>query len=390
MTKDYLKIVNEAGSPAAELYIYGPIANERSFWDTTDGVTEPKGFKQQLKALGKKAVNIHINSNGGSVFAAHAIASQLKNYPGPTTAIIDGLAASAATIITMAADKILMPAGAMMMIHDPMITIEEPANIKDLEEYLSALKPIKDSIIAAYMERSKLPKEELATMMENTTWLTAEECLEMGFADGIQGRVKANITNSALDFGDGTKHKLNKAELSAVCAKLGLKEKEKKPMNEIQMLFSKIAAALGMQVSMENTPAESIAAPEPIAQAAEPAAVAEPAPVINAAQIAEEARMAERARIKALEALDNVENPYIHSLITAAKADGHTAEEIAWALAVAEAVKPNGASYMQALVADQAQSGSEKITAAAPVDEDVMCVERMARELQARYKGGKQ
>lgn len=102
--KPFWEIINKASENTAEIRIYGDIVSEKLWYDSSGDVC-PIGFADALTKLEGKPVCIRINSNGGNVFAAHAIASQIKSYSGDTTVMIDGLAASAATIIAMAGQK---------------------------------------------------------------------------------------------------------------------------------------------------------------------------------------------------------------------------------------------------------------------------------------------
>ena len=110
---------NESSEEKAELLLYGEISNETWFGDEVT----PKQFATDLQAMGGKDLIVHVNSPGGDVFAAHAIYNQLKAYSGQVTAYVDGLAASAATIITCAADKVVMPSNALFMIHNPSVGV---------------------------------------------------------------------------------------------------------------------------------------------------------------------------------------------------------------------------------------------------------------------------
>lgn len=128
--KKFWEIINKADN-TAEIRIYGDIVGQKAWYDDGPSV-DPVGFADDLAKLENRPVTIRVNSNGGNVFAAQTIANNLRTYKGMTTAIVDGLAASAATIIVMAARKIIMPIGSMMMIHDPMVQINEAMNEEEL------------------------------------------------------------------------------------------------------------------------------------------------------------------------------------------------------------------------------------------------------------------
>lgn len=163
-----------------ELTLYGEISSS-TWWG--DEVT-PKQFKEDLDALGDiETLNVYINSPGGDVFAGQTIYSMLKRHKAQVNVYVDGVAASIASLIAMAGDKIIMPANAMMMIHSPW-TIAM-GNAQDFRKLADDMDKIRDSMIVAYESRSALTSEEIAEIMDAETWLSAEECLEYGFADEI-------------------------------------------------------------------------------------------------------------------------------------------------------------------------------------------------------------
>ncbi|KMT23000.1 head maturation protease, ClpP-related [Clostridium cylindrosporum] len=162
--------------------LYGPIS-ETSWWG--DEVT-PKQFSDDLKALGEVSeIDVRINSSGGDVFAAQAINALLRSHRATINVFIDGLAASAATIIAMAGDKIYIPSSAMMMIHNPLVTLWGMYNKQDFESMTEVLDKVKDSIINAYAVKTGKDKQELSDIMDNETWFTGAEAVEQGFADEL-------------------------------------------------------------------------------------------------------------------------------------------------------------------------------------------------------------
>ena len=160
------------------LYLTGVISDE-TWWG--DEIT-PRMFKDDLLA-GAGNVTVWINSPGGDVFAAAQIYNMLMNYTGKITVKIDGLAASAASVIAMAADDVYMSPVSMLMIHNPS-TIA----IGDSEEMLRAkalLDEVKESIINAYEMKSGLSRAKLSHLMDAETWMNANKAVELGFADKI-------------------------------------------------------------------------------------------------------------------------------------------------------------------------------------------------------------
>ena len=164
---------------SAELILYGSIGSDEYWDDISD-----KAFKQDIENLGDvENIILHINSPGGSVFSAVAIANTLKNHKAKITANIDGLAASAATIITSACDTVRMPKNALFMVHNP-ITFAY-GNNQDMQKTLEMLNKVKNSIIETYLNKAKTDKETLSELMDNETWMSAEEAKEYGFVDEI-------------------------------------------------------------------------------------------------------------------------------------------------------------------------------------------------------------
>lgn len=164
---------------SAELILYGSIGSDEYWDDISD-----KAFKQDIENLGDvENITLHINSPGGSVFSAVAIANTLKNHKAKITANIDGLAASAATIITSACDIVKMPKNALFMVHNP-ITFAY-GNNQDMQKTLEMLNKVKNSIIETYLNKAKTDKETLSELMDNETWMSAEEAKEYGFIDEI-------------------------------------------------------------------------------------------------------------------------------------------------------------------------------------------------------------
>ena len=176
MKKFWNWIQNEAGGRV--LRLEGPIDDE-SFWG--DEVT-PKAFREELNA-GTEDITVWINSPGGNVFAAAEIYTMLRDYPGAVTVKIDAIAASAASVIAMAGNKVLMSPVAMLMIHDPS-TIAM-GNTKDMEKAIATLNEVKESIINAYAAKSGLSHNRISKLMENETWMNAKKAVELGFADEV-------------------------------------------------------------------------------------------------------------------------------------------------------------------------------------------------------------
>lgn len=180
MTK-FWNIKNEAGE-VAELLIYGDI------YDGWFSDTDSKQFAQALKSITANEIRVRINSYGGEVFGAQAIYSSLKNHPARVVVHIDGIAASAATIIAMAGDYVVMPENAMMMIHNPLVATVGDA--EELRETADVLDKVRDSIVAVYRGKTGLSDEKLVELMADETWMTAKEAKELGFVDEVAPAMK--------------------------------------------------------------------------------------------------------------------------------------------------------------------------------------------------------
>jgi ATP-dependent Clp protease protease subunit len=171
-------ILTESGEP--ELEFYGLISEFSWF---QDDIT-PAIFKNDLYTAGNgKPVTIRMNSAGGDVIAASVIKSIIQEYPGRVTVKIDGLAASAATIVAMAGDVVTMRDSAYFMIHDPW-TIAA-GNVEDLKKAIDMLKSIKAGIVDSYESKTKIEKYKIEKMMSDETWMSASEAKELGFIDDV-------------------------------------------------------------------------------------------------------------------------------------------------------------------------------------------------------------
>ncbi len=167
------------------LFLNGTIAEE-SWFD--DDVT-PQLFKEELNA-GTGNITVWINSPGGDCVAAAQIYNMLANYKGTVTVRIDGIAASAASVIAMAGTKVIMSPVSMMMIHNPMtIAFGDSAN---MQKAIAMLDEVKESIINAYEIKTGLSRAKLSRLMDAETWMDANSAIEMGFADEIMQRNTAD------------------------------------------------------------------------------------------------------------------------------------------------------------------------------------------------------
>ena len=160
------------------LELYGTIA-ETSWFD--DDVT-PKMFHDELFA-GKGPVTVWLNSPGGDCIAASQIYTMLMDYQDDVTIKIDGIAASAASVIAMAGTRVLMAPTALMMIHNPMTMAY--GNQADMEKAIEMLDEVKESILNAYEIKTSLSRAKLSHLMDSETWMNANKAIELGFADDV-------------------------------------------------------------------------------------------------------------------------------------------------------------------------------------------------------------
>lgn len=163
----------EAGS---ELILDGVIASE-SWWE--DEVT-PKMFRDEL-AQHPGDVTVRINSPGGDVSAGVAIYNYLTEHDGTVTVKVDGIAASIASLISMAGDKIIMLPGSMMMVHNPW-TIAA-GNSDDMAQVVEMLEKTGESMVPIYAARTGLSEDRVKELLKAETWMTAQDAVDLGFAD---------------------------------------------------------------------------------------------------------------------------------------------------------------------------------------------------------------
>lgn len=179
-----------ANETSADLYIYGDIVAYE--WDESD--VSAFSFKKELEELGDiSELNVHINSLGGSTYQGLTIYNLLKQHKAQINMYIDGIAASAASIIAMAGDKIYMPKSSMMMIHNCWTGII--GNAKELRKTADDMDKIAVAYKAAYLSKINIDEEKLDELLEEESYLTADECVEMGFADEILDLDEKNSIN---------------------------------------------------------------------------------------------------------------------------------------------------------------------------------------------------
>lgn len=188
------------------LILNGEISSETWYGDEIT----PQIFRSELNS-GQGKVTVWINSPGGDCFAAAQIYNMLMEYPGCVDVHIDGIAASAASVIAMAGNHVAISPVGMMMIHNPAtVSIGDE---REMKKAMDMLSEVKESIINAYEIKTGLPRKQLSNMMNAESWFNARKALELGFADSVlydgdddddikdEGMIfsRAAVTNSLLD-----------------------------------------------------------------------------------------------------------------------------------------------------------------------------------------------
>ena len=156
-------------------------------------------FRDELFS-GDGDVVIYLNSPGGDCTAASQIYTMLMDYPGSVTVKIDGIAASAASVIAMAGTTVLMAPTGLMMIHNPMTVAM--GSKTEMEKAISMLEEVKESIVNAYELKTGLSRAKLSRLMDCETWMNARRAIELGFADGMMGNSAVTDDLPAFEFSD--------------------------------------------------------------------------------------------------------------------------------------------------------------------------------------------
>ena len=178
----------DVGEDEAEITMYGEIVDRRpvDWWtgEPEPGLfISPEGFLEDLAQVkGKSRVTIRINSIGGDLYTGMAIYNQLKALPGQKTVVIDGIAASAASVIAMAGDVIQIPVGGTVMIHEPSAFLADSYDQQQLKGVLKMLDAASKSAAEVYAGKTGLEVDAVRSMMAKTTWMIGQEAVDKGFA----------------------------------------------------------------------------------------------------------------------------------------------------------------------------------------------------------------
>jgi len=202
------------------LYLDGTIADE-SWWD--DEIT-PRMFKDELMS-GDSDIVVWINSPGGDCVAASQIYAMLMDYPHEVIVKIDGIAASAASVIAMAGTQVLMAPTALMMIHNPLTVAI--GDTEEMQKAIAMLDEVKESIINAYEIKTGQSRAKISHLMDGETYMNANKAVELGFADGI-------LEDAKRDHGDDivfafSRRAVTNALFNKIITKPAPKAEQKKP-----------------------------------------------------------------------------------------------------------------------------------------------------------------
>lgn len=237
--------INNLVNNEKELVLYGDIVDTRPWWSNEDDLyITPNTFLDDIsKFKDETNITIRIDSGGGDVFTALAIYNQLKQLKATKTVIIDGLCASAATIIAMAGDVVKIPKASFFMIHNPSVFAYDYLGVEDLDKIKNLLEKSKASIIEVYKTKTSLTDEELSQLMSDETWMLGDEALQYGFADEvidykvqIQNNGKFLVVNSVnranIDVFKNLPENIEKISNSTPALKNGVEDKLKNQNEE--------------------------------------------------------------------------------------------------------------------------------------------------------------
>jgi ATP-dependent protease ClpP protease subunit len=322
---DYYKFTCEAGDEptVAELLIFDVIGN----WEEI-GEVSAKAFARDLAALPKsvKRLDLHINSPGGSIFDAQAIYSRLADHASTKNVYIDGLAASAASVIAMVGHKIYMRSNATMMMHLPSgFSI---GNADDMRKMASALDTLTESMINVYARRSGLQRDEIRGLLAAESWFSPEQAVNKGFADEVRGVVKAaaSLGNKRFSFNGAT---FNLSRFSNIPAFA-----DQQPTRGTQTMNTQAPPSGDPPPTPPASPPTPPANPptppnpppnDPPPPNTAPAPAAPAAPAAAAETDVQRGVRQERERVTALQALDR---PATHTIIEAAIKDGMSVADV--------------------------------------------------------------
>ena len=234
MKRKFWNWVRNENDESRTLFLNGEISDETWYGDEVT----PKMFKEELQD-GEGDITVWINSPGGDVFAAAQIYNMLMDYKGNVTVKIDGLAASAASVIAMAGTEVQMSPVAMMMIHNPAtIAIGDSSEMK---KAIDMLEEVKESIMNAYEIKTGLSRSRISHLMDAESWFNAKKAVELGFADKLlfskeetEAEEEKELEMEAVMFS-------RKAVTNSLMSKLISKPEKKTPIEQLEKRLSLLA-----------------------------------------------------------------------------------------------------------------------------------------------------
>lgn len=350
-----------------EIVLYGDIESQKPI-DWWTGEPEPglyitpEGFMEDLETVkGKSKLTVKLNSCGGDLYTGIAIHNAIKALSADVTIVVEGIAASAASIIMCAGDKVQVYPGSIVMIHEPACTVVDFCNKDDLKKIIKMLEAGIDAAAAVYKDKTDLDVETLKTMMHKETWMTGQEALDKGFADEL---ISGDVDTSFLEANGkkvlmvaGIKHDANgyhipeTLNINRISAEDESDAEINKPGNNTGALEE------GGTMEMFNSVEELRAAmPELVSQIEASAAEAAVKEAVDAAVAEERARQKSIDEISATIADAELVNDakYEHPC---------SAEELAFAALKKQAQL--GATMLTKMTHDTTNSGVQDITAVA-------------------------
>jgi len=230
--------INSKASKVVDVYIFDEIGM---------GGVNAQGFIEEIKSFKDSPMNLHINCVGGDVFDGMAIYNIIKKRTATTTVYIEGIAASMGSVIALAANKVVMAENSLFMIHNAWGGAMGEA--KEMKKTAKLLDKISGEIADIYVKKTKLPYDKVKEMMDEETWLNAEEALELGFIDSISDAIKVAAKYDVSKFKNITNKEIK--------TKLSINIKSKKMTDELKAWFNGKVEDIIARVKSENVEADS-------------------------------------------------------------------------------------------------------------------------------------
>ena len=230
--------INSKASKVVDVYIFDEIGM---------GGVNAQGFIEEIKSFKDSPMNLHINCVGGDVFDGMAIFNIIKKRTAKTTVYIEGIAASMGSVIALAADSVVMAENSLFMIHNAWGGAMGEA--KEMKKTAKLLDKISGEIANIYVKKTNLPYDKVKEMMDEETWLNAEEALELGFIDSISDAIKVAAKYDVSKFKNITNKEIKN--------KLSINIKSKKMTDELKTWFNGKVEDIIARVKSENVETDS-------------------------------------------------------------------------------------------------------------------------------------